>query len=216
VALAAADQPLVDGCGDQERDGEGEGQRAPEQSVRQVGLHRAGDEEQHAVVDDLHDGDGQGVGGQRDSDRRLQAEARPGDGPEGQGVAEEERQRDGQHHGRGVVPAEGGADDHAEHLPDGAAGEAVQRRLHGHAPPHRALPVVGVAVGSGVRLFRHPVVVLVVMRVLIVGVVIGAVLHGDPLRSWTVVLVYLDYTPWGYMTPRFFTVFARRPFTPTP
>ena len=66
VALAAGDQPAVDRerdrSGDQQRDGEA----APEEEVRQPRFHRARDQEHDRVVDDLHHGDGDGVGGERD------------------------------------------------------------------------------------------------------------------------------------------------------
>ena len=46
-------------------------------------------------------------------------------------VAEEERERDGEGDRRHVGPAERGADDHPEHLADGAAREAVHGRAEG-------------------------------------------------------------------------------------
>ena len=50
-----------------------------------------------------------------------------------QRVAEEEREHDGQGDRRPGRPAERGADDHAEHLADRAAREAVQGRREGES-----------------------------------------------------------------------------------
>ena len=64
-----------------------------------------------------------------------QREARAQHRPHRQRVAEDEGEHDREHDRGGVAPAERGRDDHAEHLADGAAGEAVQGRLH-RAPGH--------------------------------------------------------------------------------
>ena len=53
-------------------------------------------------------------------------------------VAEEEGERDGERDRLQVGPAERGADDHAEHLADGAAGEAVHGGAEGE--PVERLP----------------------------------------------------------------------------
>ena len=75
VALAPADEPAVHRHGDDEGDGEGDSQRPPEQRGAEAGVHGAGDEQHDGVVDDLHDGDRERVGGQRDRDGSRQGQA---------------------------------------------------------------------------------------------------------------------------------------------
>ena len=128
VALAARDQPAVDRVGDDAGDDQRERERAPEQDVADPGGHRAGDEQHDRVVDDLHDRDAEGVGGEGDRDDGRQRHPGPQQRQAGERVAEEERQRDGERHSAPLGEAQGGPDHHADDLADRAAGEAVQGR----------------------------------------------------------------------------------------
>ena len=96
-----------------------------------------GQSEQHRVVDDLHRHDREGVGDERDADRR--AERRPGaqQRDQRQRVAEQEREPDRERDRSRVPEAPPGREHHAEHLADPAAREAVVRRarretIHAH------------------------------------------------------------------------------------
>jgi hypothetical protein len=62
VALAARDQPAVDGHGDGAGHDEREGEAAPEQQLAEAGLHRARHHEDDTVVDGVHRGDAQRSG----------------------------------------------------------------------------------------------------------------------------------------------------------
>src|SRR5918995_982279 len=151
AAAAARDEPAVDGEGDDAGDGQREGERAPEQDVADAGLHRPGDGEHQRVVDDLHYGDAEGVGGERDRHDGGEREARAQQREAGQRVAEQEGQPHGEGDGAPLGEAERGPDDHAQDLADRAAREAVQRRAQ-RAP--RLLPdrprsrLAGVAVAT--------------------------------------------------------------------
>ena len=93
-----------------------------------------------------------------EADTLMGFEAGADDSEECEGVAEDERERDRQHHGRGVSPGQGGAYDHAEDLADGAAEQAVQRRPYRHRPGRagrRPVPGTGVLV-HGVVHGPHP------------------------------------------------------------
>ena len=94
MAAPARNQPPVH----RDRDDEGHGQRkrqaAPEEKARQPGLHRARDSQHDRVVHYLHHGDGDGVGGERHLDGLPERHARAQHRPDGQRVAEEERQDD--------------------------------------------------------------------------------------------------------------------------
>lgn len=88
VSLPASDEPAVDrkrrGAGDQQRHGEA----PPEQRRLEPGLHCARDDEHDRVVDDLHDRDGDGGRGERESDRPAYGQPRAQKGPQGHRVAE--------------------------------------------------------------------------------------------------------------------------------
>src|SRR4051812_41901057 len=64
VTLAGRDEPGVDGDGEHEGDRQGDREAPPEQAGREAGCHGAGDDQDEEVVDDLHGGDRDGVGGQ--------------------------------------------------------------------------------------------------------------------------------------------------------
>ena len=83
------------------------------------------------VVDDLHHRDRDRVRGERERDRPPRGRARREQRQHRQRVAEEEREHDRERDRLVVAPAERGADDHAEHLADRAAGEAVDGRAEG-------------------------------------------------------------------------------------
>ena len=150
VALALRDQPAVDRQGGEEGDEEREGERAPEEDVPEAGVHRAGDRGHERVVDDLHDRDREGVGGERDRDHGPEREPRPQQRQAGQRVAEEEGERDRERDRPQVAEPERGADRHPGDLADRTAGEAVEGGADGDA-------------GEGAALGRHLVVVVVVI-----------------------------------------------------
>jgi hypothetical protein len=140
VASASADQPAVDRDGEDEGDREGYGQAGPEENGGEACVHRAGDGQDDAVVDDLHREDAQGVGGQCDLQGLLERDAGAQHRADRQRVAEDEGQGDRQGDGRQVVPAERRTDHHAEDLADGTAGQAVDGggdRLLGEGPAGR-------------------------------------------------------------------------------
>jgi hypothetical protein len=60
-----------------------------------VGVHRAGHQGDDAVVDQFHHHDGNGVGGQRNLDRGLEAQAGLANGEQRERVTEGEGQRGG-------------------------------------------------------------------------------------------------------------------------
>ena len=124
--LAAGDQVAVDGDREDGGDGQGEAEAAPEEEVAEAGVHRAGDGEDDEVVDDLHGGDAERVGGERDRDHGAEGEARPEQRQAGQPIAEDEGEGDREQDGAEVREARGGADRHAGDLADRAAGQAVQ------------------------------------------------------------------------------------------
>jgi hypothetical protein len=127
VPPPANDEPAVDGQGDHAGDREREGERAPEQQAAHAGLHGAGDGEHDAVVDELHDRDAERVRRERDRHDRPQRQAGPQQRQARQAVAEQERQADREGDRPQLGEPERGADDHAQDLADGAAGQAVQR-----------------------------------------------------------------------------------------
>jgi hypothetical protein len=146
MPAATGDQPAVHRiCGD-ERERERERQGGPEERVGEPRLHRAGHDEDHSVVDDLHHGDRNGVRRERDSSGGAESEARAQDRHGRERVAEEEGEDDCEHDRRKVPPAERGPDHEAENFPNSAAGQAVGRRREGD--PVDGLLLVGVDVGQ--------------------------------------------------------------------
>src|SRR4051794_37868343 len=134
VTLAARDEPAVDRDGEHEGDHQGDGQAPPEQAGRETRGHGSGDDQDEEVVDDLHRGDRDGVGGQGEPHSFAGRGAVAAYGGEGQQVAEEEGQRDREQDAARVSPAPPGREHHAEHLADGAPGEAVQGGADGSGP----------------------------------------------------------------------------------
>jgi len=122
----ARDERSVDGKRRQERDREGDGQAPPEQQVCQAGVEGAGPDEDDRVVDDLHDRDRQGVGRERQAQRGRERDPGTYQRDEGERIAEDEGQHDGDGDRRAVAPAEGRRDHETQDLADGAAGEAVE------------------------------------------------------------------------------------------
>ncbi len=133
VPLPAGDQIAVHRYCDSSGDHEGERKAAPEQQVAKAGVHRPRDHYEDEVVDDLHRGDAERVGGQRDRNHRSKGQPGPQERQAGKAVAEHECQGDGQDDRRQVRKAESGPDRHAGDLPERTAGQAVQGRADGHA-----------------------------------------------------------------------------------
>ena len=117
------------GIGRDPRDEERHRQAGPEQRIRDRRVHRPGDGQDDRVVDDLHDRDRHGVGGEGEAHRRTDRHAGAQQRPQGQGVSEDEGQHDGQHDRREVMPPELRRDDEAEDLADPATGEAMDGGL---------------------------------------------------------------------------------------
>ncbi len=189
VTLAATDHPLVERSGDQEGHGEAAQQRAPEQRLAQVGVHRPRREGDDRVVDQFHHRDRDGVSGQRHLDRSLEVQAGPQDGEQRERVAEEECQPDRQRHGRDVAPQQGRADRHTGDLADGAPGQAVQGRLRRPTPGRSGRPAA-VAFTVGMTLVRGVVVHGA-------GVVSGVVhdLHPHSRPVWSVPGLHTEHIP---------------------
>src|SRR4051812_3573159 len=125
VAAAAADQGAVDREGGPERDEEADGEAPPEEEVPKARFHGSRDDQDEAIVHDLHHGDRDGVGGERGPGGLAQGDAARYQRPQRQGVAEEEREHYGGPDRGGVAPIERGRDDEPEDLADRAAREAV-------------------------------------------------------------------------------------------
>ena len=119
------DQVAVDGERGHPRDREREGEAAPEEEAVEPGVHRAGDQEEHAVVDDLHHRDRHRVGRECDPDRTADGKTRAQEGPQREGVPEDIRECDRERDRRRVLPAELLCDDEPEDLADRAARQAV-------------------------------------------------------------------------------------------
>ena len=128
MAPAAGDEPTVDGIGGAEGGGQCNGEGAPEERRVEPCVHRTRHGEDDRIVDDLHHGDRQRVGRERDADRGAEREPTANERHERERVAEEKRERDGERDRRRVAPAERRADREAEHLADAAARQAVQGR----------------------------------------------------------------------------------------
>lgn len=109
VAFAAGNQPPVDRERRHRSDGQRKCKAAPEQHRVESRVHRAGDDEHDGVVDDLHDGDRCGIGGERQPGCAGEAHAAQ-KRAQRQGVAEEESEDDGERYGRAITPAERRAD----------------------------------------------------------------------------------------------------------
>ena len=104
--------------------------RLPQKSwVGEPGLHRAGDDEEDRVVDDLHHGDREGVRSERDRQGRPRGWRAPTEevGRPRERITEEEGQRDCEDNRLEVAPAERRADHDTENLADRAPGQAVRR-----------------------------------------------------------------------------------------
>jgi hypothetical protein len=112
----------------------------PKEKVAEPRFHRARHEEDEPVVDDLHHGDRDGVGGECDSRCLAKRNAAHKQRPQGQQVAEEERQHDGDRDRGDIAPAESRRDHEAQHLSDRAAGQAVPSGGKGGAGERRGRP----------------------------------------------------------------------------
>src|SRR5262245_36913807 len=128
MPTAAGDQRPVDGERCPERDEQTDAEAPPEEEVAEPRLHRARHHEDEAVVDDLHHRDRHGVGGERDPRRPAERHPAGHERPQGEQVAEEERENDGESDRRDVAPAECRGDGQAEDLADRAACQAVPGR----------------------------------------------------------------------------------------
>jgi hypothetical protein len=128
VALAPGEQVAVDRERGKEGDGECECEASPEEQAVEACLHGTRHRNDSRVVDDLHDRDRQGVGGERDTDRPAKRYASTEERRQRQPVAEEEGEPDGQSDRRDRLPSECACDHEAEDLADGAPREAVQGR----------------------------------------------------------------------------------------
>jgi hypothetical protein len=105
----------------------------PEGRIDQPGVHGARDQRHDQVVRDLHDGDRECVGRKHHAQRGEEAKAGLDEGQGGQGVAEQEREPNGEADGDGGAESHRRSDHQAGDLADGAAGEAVQRGARRHA-----------------------------------------------------------------------------------
>jgi hypothetical protein len=120
MSLAAGDHPPVQRGGEYERHRQGSGQGRPEKHAGQTSVYRAGDSQDERVVEQLHDGDGNGVGGEGNSQSGTETDPSAQHAAHRQPVPKDERQRDGQDDGSGVVQAQRRAKDHAKDLTDRA------------------------------------------------------------------------------------------------
>jgi hypothetical protein len=128
MALPPLDQRAVHEERRPPGDGERDRKRRPEEEVANAGIQRAGPDEEHGVVDDLHRRDRERVGDERDADRSGEGSPCTEQRNQRQQVAEEEREQDREGNRRRVAPAPPGREHHAEDLSDPAPGEAVVRR----------------------------------------------------------------------------------------
>src|SRR3954447_20409082 len=142
VAAAAADQGAVDREGGPERDEEADGEAPPEEEVPKARFHGSRDDQDKAVVHDLHHGDRDSVGGERDPGGLAQRDSAPYQRSQRQRVTEEEREHYGDPDRGGVAPIERGRDDEPEDLADRAAREAVPGGAEGRTVQRLRLPVM--------------------------------------------------------------------------
>src|SRR5215203_4566054 len=131
MTLAPSEQPQVDRVRRDERGAQRDDQADPECRVDEAGVHRARDQRDHGVVDELHDGDRQRVRGEDDTERGADAQAGLEQRQRREQVAEEEREGDRQGDGPAGGQPRRRTDDQTEDLADGAPGQAVQGRADG-------------------------------------------------------------------------------------
>jgi hypothetical protein len=72
---ATSNQPTVNGKSGNPSENKRKDEAAPEQRLSKPGVHRAGDDEHHSIVNDLHDRDGERI--RREGKRESLAEPRP-------------------------------------------------------------------------------------------------------------------------------------------
>jgi len=149
VAATSRNQPAVDRIRGERRDEQGDCQASPEQPRSETGMHCARNEQHHAVVDDFHDRDRSRVRRERKTKRFGQGHAGPQQRNHRERETEYERQRDRRCNSRRRAPAQGGADDQAQHFPDAATREAMQRGAQGkpvQAPVSRTVALISLMV----------------------------------------------------------------------